>query len=128
MKRTMPPFLWSLPFAMLAVFACSKPEPVSPLVGKWQTDLVGLEFLADGTGLETFGEQEFAFKWTDSEGLLKIDFVGDASGSPINSVLTMVLHDEAIEGFAFSVVDEGKTLLLSDSHDHGHFQIPFERR
>ncbi|MCL2608411.1 MAG: hypothetical protein FWD94_00685 [Treponema sp.] len=127
MKRTVLPFLWLLPFTMLAVFACGKPEPASPLVGKWRTDLVGLEFRSDGTGRETYGEEEFPFKWTDKDGVLGFEFTGDASGSPINSLLTMILHGEAITGFAFSVVEDGQVLLLSDSHDHGHFEIRFER-
>ena len=113
-----------------ALSSCARSPGPSPLVGLWESELdtLTVEFFANNTGIERYGEDEFAFRWKDNDGMLEMDFIGNADNSPLNSILTLVVHGETVGSFAFTVAEDGRVLLLSDTHDHGHFELPFFRR
>jgi len=124
-------FVIYLAFLLVSCFmlsACSAPTTsTSALVGSWNYyDEVFLEFSTDNRGTETFQGQEFTFSWSTSGDELIMEFDENSEGSPLNEILSLVIHGEAIESFAYSFEDN--VLMLSDGHyGHSHFVLEFVR-
>jgi len=110
---------------VLILAACGGSLP--SIEGRWELDGVVLEFLSDGTGVETFGSDAYEFNWRIRGSTLEMDFLGNPIDSPINYVLSLELHGAPVGAFEFFFSDDGQVLNLTDDHGHGHFVLDFTR-
>lgn len=106
---------------LVLLTACS--SGYSNLVGVWESEYMVLGFYADGTGTESREGELFEFSWSENEGILTFDFIGDTEGSFISGLMARVLHGSRVEAFGFSISDDGQVLSITDDHGHGHFNF-----
>lgn len=113
---------------LVTLAACSPAITEEKVAGRWQytnADVM-IAFSPDGSGEEVSDGERFEFEWAlVGANEIEMTFVGDSEGSQIQKVKDTPFHGEYLEVFAIKL-NRKNQLVLSDAHDHGHFELIFK--